>query len=126
MATQFNQVAADQVQTTSAATQIVASVEVPNGTVVLWEIFVMAVRSDGATKTWQAQSVLRKAGGVMTVIETIPAALNLFATASDETALTGVTISLFNDNTYIGVNCTGQAGQTIDWRVELTGRGLGV
>jgi hypothetical protein len=112
---------------TDSATPVpLGIVEVPLGSVVLCGVLVMAVRSDGASKVWTFDSAVRRTTGGFTILETIPAALNVFATAGDETALTGVAISLYSDTTYghIGVNCTGQAGQTINWLVIFKGEGL--
>jgi hypothetical protein len=124
MATPCNINSSEIVETTNATPRTAGIVEIQNGCILLFDVFVMAVRSDGSTKTWQGLSLLRKIGGTLTAIETIPAGLNLFASAADETALTGVSVALFSDNTYLGVTCTGQAGQTINWSVELTGRGM--
>lgn len=112
------------VETTTATPRQAGIVEIPNGCVLLFDVFVMAVRADGAAKTWQGLSLLRKIGGVLTALETIPTGLNQFASAADETALTGVSVAMFSDATFLGVTVTGQAGQTINWHVQLTGRGM--
>lgn len=110
--------------TDSATPLTLGVVEVPLATVMLCNVLVMAARADGAAKTWTFESAIRRTASALTVLETLPAGLNVFANAADETALTGVSIALFSDPTFIGVVCTGQAGQTINWLVIIDGKGL--
>lgn len=110
--------------TTDATTKLMGVVEVQSATVMLCKGCIIGVRSDGAAKAWNFDFLVKKVGSTLTLCETIPAALNVFGSAADETALTGVAIAFFTDNTFIGVNVTGQAAQTINWHVKLTGTGL--
>lgn len=111
----------DSAHTANATPIGLALFEFPNGSCALVKVNVLAVRSDGAAKAWSLESLVKKIAGVMTVSETIPSPPNAFGSAGDDTALTGVTISLFNDGTYLGANCTGQAGQDIGWTANISG-----
>lgn len=94
---------------------------VPNNSAAFVRGRILAVRSDGAMKAWSFESLVKRNGGTVTVQETIPSPVNTFASATDETALTGVTIALYSDPTALGATCTGQAGQTINWYANFTG-----
>jgi hypothetical protein len=86
---------------------------------------VMALRSsDGATKAWSFETCIKRGVNNIIICETIPVPVNTFASAADDTALTGVTIAPFQSGFELGVQCTGQAGQTIEWMVEFRGRSL--
>lgn len=98
--------------------------EIPNNSAAFVRGRVLAVRSDGAMKAWSFESLIKRNGGAVTIQETIPIPVNVFATATDETALTGVSISVYSDATYMGANCTGQAGQEINWFVNFIGDSL--
>lgn len=116
---------ADFSNTMMATTLALGQFEFPERSVALLDVAVIAVRDDMTTKAWSLQSLVRRTvGGSPTILENIPATPNLFATATDATTLSDVTISMFTDNVYIGVNCTGQAGQTIYWSVRIKGRKL--
>lgn len=110
--------------TTDATPKLMGVVEVVSPSVMFCKGQIICVRSDGAAKAWEFDFLVKKVGATLTLLETLPAGLNVFGSATDETALTGVAIAFFTDNTFIGVNVTGQAAQTINWSVKLTGNGL--
>lgn len=124
-ATRIARTSSDQGQTTGAVTVPLGLFEFPNASIMLVTVKVLAVRADGVTRAWTLTSLIKKTSGTLAVMENIPAPPNVFDSAGDATALgAGVTITLFSDTTYIGVNVTGQAGQTIDWIINLDADGL--
>lgn len=126
MAQEFNFQSVDYKETDGAVGIVAAQTEIPAATVVLVRARVVVTRiSDGASKAWSFESLLRRySGGNVTALETIPAALNLFATAGDETALSGVSIALSSDATHMGILCTGLAATVMAWSLYLEGRGM--
>jgi hypothetical protein len=113
----------DQGETEDATPRVLCPIGLPNNAIALVTGEVMVVRdSDGAAKGWTFESLLRRQGGVVTVLETIPSPPNLFASAGDQTALAAAGIALFSDETQIGVTCTGIAATIMEWSVRLDGR----
>lgn len=110
--------------TTDATPMQMGTVEIQSPSVMMCKGQIICVRSDGAAKAWSFDFLVKKVGATLTLLETIPPGLNVFGSAADETALAGVAIAFFTDNTFIAANVTGQAGQTINWSVKFTGNGL--
>lgn len=112
----------DQNHTVDAQTANLGQFAFPEKASGLIEVTVIAVReSDQATKSWQLYAcVKRLLGGAPTIMAT--SAVNMLANAADTTAMSGASIAMFSDGTYIGVACTGFAGATIDWTIKITGK----
>lgn len=110
--------------TTDATPAALGLFELPNNSAAFIKGRILAVRSDGASKAWSFESLAKRNGGAVTLQETIPVPINAFASAADETALTGVAVAPYSDSTYMGASCTGQAGQNINWYVNFTGTTL--
>jgi hypothetical protein len=116
---------ADQGVTVGAVTIPLGLFEFPSNTIGLINVQVIAVRTDGASRAWTTSGLLKKVGGTLAIMEAIPVPPNTFDSAADALALgAGVTIGLFSDAVFVGVNCTGQAGQQIDWLVRISGNGM--
>lgn len=113
----------DHGRTVGLETVPIGHLAFPNNAVVLFRVRVVAARSDGASRAWIVDALVKKISGVLAIAEnTAPVVLD---SAADATALGGgVTIGLFSDGEHIGVNCTGQLGQTLDWVVDIHGAGL--
>lgn len=94
--------------------------EVPPNSSFLASYNILALRPDGATKGWTLQALFKKGtGAVLLMQNTTPAQ---FANAADQTALASLGVAPFSNGTFAGVSCTGQAGQTIFWSVQISGR----
>jgi hypothetical protein len=93
------------------------------GGLLTFEVF--AVRSDGASKGWTFQALVKRgSSGEATVAESIPGNLNVFASVGDSVLLASVTAEVDADEDQLRVKCTGQASQTIQWSVRISGRTL--
>jgi len=114
----------DQGQTFDAVPIPFGVFEFPQNTSAVVRFQVIALRSDFAMKAWSGEIFVKKNGGTLAVNEMIPTPANIFASAADEVTMATVTIALFTDGTYVGVTCTGQAGQTIDWLIDFVGSGF--
>lgn len=114
----------DQGGTTNASPLNLGQFEFFANMAALVKVQVVAFRSDGATKAWSLESLVKRLGAGPLVQETLPSPINNFGIAADDTALAGVGIAMFTNGTYVGVACTGQAAQNIDWSVTISGRGL--
>lgn len=114
----------EQVTITEALTRNLALLSFPShidaGIVLVTGEFIVLRDSDGAVKAWTFTSLMRRtpAGGVV-VLETFPSPPQLFATAADETALSGCTIALYADDTQFGATITSPAGGTYHWSGKL-------
>ena len=114
----------DQGETTGTLPANLGQFEFPDKMAALLKVEVFAVRSDMAARAWTLESLIKRNGAGPLVQQNLPSPPNAFASAADATALTGVTIAMFTDGTFVGVACTGQAGQNIEWSVKITGRGI--
>jgi hypothetical protein len=96
-----------------------------DNSVFIAKVEVVALRqSDMAVKAWTLEVLLRRSGGAVTLLESIPSPANIFANAADATALSAVTIALFADESSVGVTCTGLAATTMLWSARISGRGI--
>lgn len=106
-------------------TRTAAQVEIPNFSSCLVSVQVFATRvSDLASKGWSLESLLIRNGGTVSVKETIPQPVNVFANAADAISLALVSIALHVDPVFIGVDCTGLAGVDIEWSIHIYGRAI--
>src|SRR3972149_4829425 len=95
--------------------------EFPNNSALIVRVAVMATRTDLAAKAWTLEALVKKNGGTGSVSQVIPSPVNVFGSAADLTAMAGTTIAMYADSTYLGVTCTGQDGQDINWLVKIVG-----
>jgi len=95
----------------------------PNS-VLLCDGRVIATRlSDGACKAFGAEALIRRYAAGIEVLEGIPAAMNVWASAADETALSAVTVALYTDATQFGFLATGLA-TPMTWTFKMAIRGF--
>ena len=115
----------DNQQTLDTETRNVCLFEFPNNAsgLLTWRLVVLRI-SDGVTRSLSQQVFYKKISGVGAVQDAIPTPANDFASAGDAIALSGVSIALYDDGTYLGLTVTGIAGSTLDWFVAFTGEGL--
>jgi hypothetical protein len=124
MASALEIAAFDFTQTDGVATNNMGQFEVPPDTVCLVELQVFAMReSDLAAKGWSFEVLAKRVGGgAVQIMEFIPSPVNLFGSTADVAALIGVSIAPFSDSMFLGVSCTGQAGDRIFWSAKVIGR----
>jgi hypothetical protein len=114
----------DDVQTVGAEVKSFGGFGILENSAVVADISIIALRADGVAKAWTFQTFIRRGTGLPSIVETIPPTLNQFATAGDETTLTGVSIAALIDYSDMRIQITGIAGSTLNWKASVEGSGL--